>query len=202
MNVVKDKVVDGDLAARSVMTSASGQFEYDKLIVSPGIAFDFTAIEGYDEAAITAMPHAWQAGEQTELLRQQLLDMPDGGVVVISVPRAPFRCPPGPYERASMVAWYLKNAKPKSKVLILDSNEKFSKQGLFTEGWQQAYGDLIEWVPISKDGAVTRVDPATRTVFTEFEEITAAVANVIPPQRAAGTRRYLGARRVIGLVFR
>jgi sulfide dehydrogenase [flavocytochrome c] flavoprotein subunit len=132
------------------------------------------------------MPHAWKAGPQTTLLRSQLEAMADGGVVIIAAPADPFRCPPGPYERASLVAHYLKKHKPKSKVLILDAKEKFAKQGLFMEGWKALYGDMIEWVPASKEGKVVRVDAATNTVWAgELEnEHKGAVVNIIPQQSA------------------
>ena len=112
--------------------------------------------------------------------------MEDGGVVGIAIPANPFRCPPGPYERISMIAHYLKHHKPKSKILALDAKDAFSKQGLFQDGWKQLYGDMIEWVPLSKDGRVTRVEIATRTLETEFgAKHKVAVANIIPPQSAA-----------------
>src|SRR5438309_190302 len=142
------------------------------------------ALPGYDEAAAELMPHAWKAGEQTMLLRRQLEAMADGGTVVISAPANPFRCPPGPYERASLVAHYLKTAKPRSKLIVLDAKDSFSKQRLFQQAWQQLYPGLLEWVPLSKGGSVTSVDAATRTLVTDFGRHQAKVANVIPPQKA------------------
>jgi sulfide dehydrogenase [flavocytochrome c] flavoprotein subunit len=131
------------------------------------------------------MPHAWKAGPQTVLLRRQLEAMPDGGLVIIVVPASPYRCPPGPYERASMIAHYLKQTKPRSKILVLDAKDSFSKQPLFMEGWQTLYPGMIEWVPLSSDGLVVKVDPAEMTVSTEFGTIhKGAVVNIIPPQRA------------------
>jgi NADPH-dependent 2,4-dienoyl-CoA reductase/sulfur reductase-like enzyme len=131
------------------------------------------------------MPHAWLAGEQTLLLRRQLEDMADGGLVVIVAPANPFRCPPGPYERASLVAHYLKSKKPRSKLIILDAKDAFSKQRLFQAAWAELYPGLIEWVPLSRGGNVTAVEAATRTLVTDFGRHTPAVANVIPPQKAA-----------------
>ncbi len=165
-----------------VMTKGGKTFEYDRLIVSPGI--DFKSFPGYGPAEHGLVPHAWKAGPQTTLLRKQLLALEDGQNVIICPPPNPFRCPPGPYERTSMVAWYLKNHKPKSKVIVLDAKEKFSKMGLFKEGWAQHYTN-IEWVAASKDGTVQRVDAKTRTAFTEFGEHKAGVLNFIPPQTAA-----------------
>jgi NADPH-dependent 2,4-dienoyl-CoA reductase/sulfur reductase-like enzyme len=129
------------------------------------------------------MPHAWKAGEQTLLLRRQLEAMPDGGTVVISACANPFRCPPGPYERASLIAYYLKTKKPKSKLIILDAKDAFSKQGLFLGAWKQLYPNL-EWISLSKGGKVTSVDVGAMTLVTDFGRHKADVANVVPPQKA------------------
>jgi sulfide dehydrogenase [flavocytochrome c] flavoprotein subunit len=184
VSVVHDRATGIDPDARSVALAGGGAVSYDRLIVSPGIDFKWDVIEGYDEAAAEIMPHAWKAGSQTELLRNQIVAMDDGGVVVIAPPANPFRCPPGPYERASLIAHYLKENKPNSKVLILDAKDAFSKQGLFQAGWAELYGDLIEWVPFSQGGNVRAVDPATMTVITDFDTYPADVANIIPPQRS------------------
>ena len=185
VNVVHDLAADVDANGKSVKLAGGQTLPYDKLLLSPGIDFRWNAIEGYDEAASLKAPHAWKAGDQSVLLKKQLETMPDGGTFVMVAPGNPFRCPPGPYERASMVAHYLKKHKPKSKILILDAKDAFSKQGLFQAGWQRFYGDLIEWVPLAKDGKVVRVDPATLTVETEFgQQHKADVLNVIPPQKA------------------
>jgi NADPH-dependent 2,4-dienoyl-CoA reductase/sulfur reductase-like enzyme len=130
------------------------------------------------------MPHAWRAGEQTLLLRRQLEAMDDGGVVIMAAPANPFRCPPGPYERASLIAHYLKTEKPRSKLIVLDAKDQFSKQRLFQNAWKELYPDHLEWVSLSKGGKVTSVDPATNTLVTDFASHKAAVANVIPPQKA------------------
>ena len=181
--------VDGiDPVAKTLRLRGGTSIAYDRLILSPGIALRWGAIEGYTEAAAQTIPHGWVAGDgaQTTLLRRQLEAMEDGGVVGIAIPGNPFRCPPGPYERISMIAHYLKRHKPKSKILALDAKDAFSKQGLFEDGWKALYGDMIEWVPLSKDGRVVRVDAATRTLETEFgTRHKVAVANVIPPQSAA-----------------
>lgn len=177
---------------KKTVTTASGTMAYDRLIVAPGIDFIWDGVPGYSEAAAEAAPHAWKAGPQTALLARQLEAMSDGGVVVIAVPRGPFRCPPGPYERASMIAWYLKGKKPRSKVMIVDPADNFSKQGLFLEGWKKHYGDMIKWVPGKDGGRVERVDVAAKTVKTEGETIRAAVMNIIPPQRAGAIARTIG----------
>ncbi len=173
-----------DPAARKVSLKSGSVMEYDRLVISPGIDLKWGALEGYDEAASKAMPHAWKAGPQTLLLRKQLEAMPDGGVVLIAPPANPFRCPPGPYERASMIAHYLKTNKPKSKIIILDAKEKFSKQALFMGGWEELYGEMIEWRAASAGGSVSRVDPKAMTVETEFGDEKGDVINVIPPQSA------------------
>jgi sulfide dehydrogenase [flavocytochrome c] flavoprotein chain len=173
-----------DTAGRSVTLAAGTRLPYDRLVLGPGIEIRWGALPGYDEAAAARMPHAWRAGEQTVLLREQLEAMPDGGLVVISAPANPFRCPPGPYERASLIAHYLKAKKPRSKLIVLDAKDAFSKQKLFQQAWAELYPGLLEWVPLSKGGNVTSVDAATRTLVTDFGRHQAAVANVIPPQKA------------------
>ena len=184
INVVNAAAVSVDAAARTVAASNGVAYPYDRLILSPGIDIVWGGLPGYDENAASRMPHAWQAGEQTLLLRQQLQEMPDGGLVVMSVPANPYRCPPGPYERASLIAWYLKTHKPRSKILVLDAKDVFSKQKLFQNAWKQLYPDTLEWVSLSDGGNVTRVDPATRTFVTDFGSHPADVGIVVPPQRA------------------
>ena len=173
-----------DAQARSVTLADGTRLPYDRLILAPGIDIRWGALPGYDEAAAARMPHAWRAGEQTLLLRRQLEAMPDGGLVVISAPANPFRCPPGPYERASLIAHYLKAKKPRSKLIVLDAKDAFSKQRLFQAAWAELYPGLLEWVPLSKGGNVTSVDAATLELVTDFGRHKAAVANVIPPQKA------------------
>jgi NADPH-dependent 2,4-dienoyl-CoA reductase/sulfur reductase-like enzyme len=172
-----------DPQARSVTLANGSRLTYDRLVLAPGIDIRWDALPGYDEAAANVMPHAWKAGEQTLLLRRQLESMEDGGLVVISAPANPFRCPPGPYERASLIAYYLKSKKPKSKVIVLDAKDAFSKQRLFQNAWKELYPNL-EWVSLSSGGKVTSVEPATKTVVTDFSSYQAAVANIIPPQKA------------------
>ena len=185
VRVVQEQVVAIDPGKGSVLLSGGESLPYDRLVLAPGIDFKWNAVEGYDQDAASRMPHAWKAGPQTALLRSQLEAMDDGGVVVIAVPASPFRCPPGPYERASLIANYLHRHKPRSKILILDSNDAFSKEGLFREGWKRLYPGLIEWVGFSDGGNVISVDPEAMLVRTDFEEFQADVANIIPPQRSA-----------------
>jgi len=183
INVVHDTVTAIDPAGKTVTTAGGQTIAYDRCIVAPGISFKDN-IEGYDEAAMQSMPHAWKAGEQTVLLRKQLEAMEDGGVVAIASPPNPFRCPPGPYERACQIAMYLKAKKPKSKLIILDSKDKFSKQGLFTQAFERYYTGIVEWVGASNGGLVTRVDAASNTLYTGDTAHKVAVANVIPAQQA------------------
>ena len=185
VTVLGEEAVAIDPEGGTVRLAGGGSLPFDRLVLSPGIDLEWNAIEGYDEAAAARMPHAWKAGAQTALLRRQLEAMEDGGLVVIAVPESPYRCPPGPYERASLIADYLHREKPRSKVLILDAKDGFSKQGLFREGWERLYPGLIEWVGFSGGGNVVAVDPGAMEVRTDFEVFRADVANIIPPQRSA-----------------
>lgn len=201
VKVVHDLAKAIDVEKKSVRLGGGGQLTYDKLVLSPGIDFKWNAIEGYDQQAAELAPHAWKAGAQTTLLKKQLDAMHDGGVFLMAAPPNPYRCPPGPYERISMVALYLKNNKPKSKILVLDAKDGFSKQPLFQDGWKRFYGDMIEWVPLSKDGRVVRVDAGNRTVETEFGNIhKAAVLNIIPPQKAGSIADQAGVTNESGWV--
>jgi NADPH-dependent 2,4-dienoyl-CoA reductase/sulfur reductase-like enzyme len=181
-----------DAQGRSVTLRNGTKLPYDRLVMAPGIDLRWDGLPGYTERDAEIMPHAWKAGEQTLLLRSQIESMPDGGTVIISAPANPFRCPPGPYERASLIAFYLKTKKPKSKVIILDAKDAFSKQRLFQQAWAQLYPDHLEWVSLSKGGKVTSVDAATKTLKTDFGEHKADVANIIPPQRAAAIAQTAG----------
>ena len=193
VKVVQDSASAIDPAAKTVSLAGGSTLPYDRLVVSPGIDIVWGAIDGYDEAASQVMPHAWKAGSQTLLLRKQLQDMPDGGVVIIAAPRNPFRCPPGPYERASLIANYLKQAKPRSKILIYDAKDKFSKQPLFEQGWQALYPGMIEWISESEGGAIEGVDTGNMTVHPTFGEPQKAdVINLIPPQKAGAIAHTAG----------
>jgi sulfide dehydrogenase [flavocytochrome c] flavoprotein subunit len=182
VKLVYDEVTAVDTAAKKVVLTG-GTISYDRLVLSPGIDFRFDEIEGYDAVETPkVIPHAWKAGEQTLLLRKQLEDMQAGGTVVISIPVTPFRCPPGPYERISQIAWHLKNNKPGSKIVVLDANPDIvSKAGLFRKGWKKHYDGMIDYRPGNK---VVKVDAKKRSVDTGVEEIAGAVVNLIPPQKA------------------
>ncbi len=138
-----------------------------------------------DERDTEIIPHAWKAGTQTILLRNQLTAMDDGGVVIVAPPVNPFRCPPAPYERVSLIAYYLKQHKPKSKILVLDAKDKFSKQALFMQGWEELYPGMVEWVSASEGGRIDEIDVARRTLYTESgDKHKGDVVNFIPPQKA------------------
>lgn len=198
ITVVAQAATAIDTQKRSVTAADGTAFAYDRLVLSPGIDFHFEALPGYDDAASEKMPHAWKAGAQTLLLRRQLEAMTDGGTVAIAIPANPSRCPPAPYERASLIAHYLKVNKPRSKVLILDAKDSFSQQRLFEQAWRELYGDMIERVALSQGGRVTSVDPSTSTIITEFGNYTPDVANVIPPQRAGRIAEIAGAADATG----
>lgn len=189
VTVIHERAEDVDTAARTLRLAngrGGGQvLRWDRLVLSPGIDLRWNALEGYDEAAAELAPHAWKAGPQTLLLRRQMEAMPDGGTFVMVIPDNPFRCPPGPYERAAMVAHYLQRHKPRAKILLLDAKENFSKKALFLQGWKALYGDMIEWVGLSRDGQAARVDARALAVETVFgARHRADVLNVIPPQKA------------------
>lgn len=180
--VIHEKVKKVDGKTHNVILESGEKIHYTKAIVSPGI--DFKYEKGYVEGSEMYAPHAYKAGPQTTLLRQQLQNMKDGGTYVMVAPPNPFRCPPGPYERISLVAHYLKNHKPNSKIIILDQKKKFSKQGLFQEGWDALYGDMIEWRSSEFGGKVVSIDPKNLTIKTDEEQIKADVINYIPSQKA------------------
>lgn len=194
IQVVHAKATGVDAEARTVTTDGGDSFSYDRLVVSPGIDLKWDAIEGYDMAAAEAMPHAWKAGPQTALLRSQLEAMEDGDTFIMCPPGNPFRCPPGPYERVCQVAHYFKEHKPNSKILVLDAKDKFSKMGLFTQGWERRYDGMIEWVSgTDTAGGIASVNTADMTVTTEFGDThQGAVINVIPPQSAGGIAEAAG----------
>jgi NADPH-dependent 2,4-dienoyl-CoA reductase/sulfur reductase-like enzyme len=181
-----------DAATRGVMVTGGQRIEYDRLVLAPGIDFRWDALPGYSREVAARMPHAWIGGDQISLLTRQIAAMDDGGVVVISVPVAPSRCPPAPYERASLIAYMLKTRKPRSKVIVLDAKETFTMQRQFQGAWKQLYSGVLEYVSLSDGGLVTEVDPATMTVATDFDKYTPAVANIIPQQKAGAVAELAG----------
>lgn len=198
INIVHDTASAIDPKARTVALAGGAKLLYDRLVLAPGIAFDFGALEGYGAAAAEIMPHAWMAGPQSELLRRQLENMADGGVFIIVVPPDPFRCPPAPYERASLVAHYFKQHKPKSKILILDAKDSFKGQDLFEDAWSRHYPGMIEWLPGQFTGGVTSIDAKSMTVKTASGIFKGAVANVIPKQMAGDLAQQTGLAETSG----
>jgi len=193
IKMVKDSVVAIDPAKRFVKTRNGASIGYDRLVLAPGIEILTGTVKGFNEAETAGkVVHAWKAGPQTALLRKQLEAMPDGGTFVLSVPAAPYRCPPGPYERACMVANYFKQAKPKSKIILLDGNPDIvSKKPLFTDAWNTFYPGMIDYRP---NNAPLAVDSGTMTVTTEFDAVKGDVLNVVPKQRAGELCAMAGAR--------
>lgn len=177
---------------RSLRLKTGEQVVYDRLIVAPGIDFIWNGIDGYDQAASLVMPNAWKDAEQVILLHRQLESMSDGGVVAIAAPAGEQRYPLGIYERASLIAHYLKKRKPRSKLLLLDAKDSFPMQALFTAAWDALYPGMLEWVPASKGGRVSAVVPSTGRLVAQSGEIQPAVSNVIPPQQAALFARQAG----------
>ena len=189
----RDRAGSGtDPAAKNVSLEDGAKLLYDRVVLAPGIAFKAGAIDGYDDAAMQIMPHAWTAGPQTRLLRQQLESMADGGVFVLVAPPDPFRCPPGPYERASLIAYYFKQYKPRSKILILDAKDSFFAQDVFEDGWNRHYPGMIEWLPGQFTGGVKAVDVKGRLIKTAGDTFKADVANVIPAQEAGQLAQEAG----------
>jgi sulfide dehydrogenase [flavocytochrome c] flavoprotein chain len=185
VRVIEDTVAAVDASRREIRLSAGAALPYDRLVMAPGIRFLWGRPEGYTQEVSARLPHAWQAGEQTELLARQLSGMRPGGVVAISVPAGPMRCPPGPFERASLIGEFLRRRNPRAKVLIFDANNHFPRQDAFSEAWRTLYPGLIEWIPVVEGGAVERVDPVRMTLHGPRGDERADVINIIPPQAPA-----------------
>jgi sulfide dehydrogenase [flavocytochrome c] flavoprotein chain len=192
IKVVHDSVMAINPVGKTVTLEGGQKLLYDRVVLAPGIAFKYGSIEGYDETATQIMPHAWTAGPQTKLLRQQLESMDDGGVFVLVAPPDPFRCPPGPYERASLIAYYFKQYKPRAKILILDAKDSFFEQDVFEDGWNRHYPGMIEWLPGQFTGGIQAVDVKGRLVKTAGDTFKADVANVIPAQEAGQLAQEAG----------
>ena len=184
INVVHDWAVDVDRDSKTVSLASGATLPYDKLILSPGIDFIDGAVEGWDLSAQNAMPHAYKAGSQTELLKNQIMNMPEGGTFAMVAPPNPYRCPPGPYERVSMIAYQLKQNNPTAKIIVADPKPKFSKMGLFQEGWNDHYSGMIDWIGPDFGGGNVSVDPANMTVTIDGEETKVDACNVIPAMKA------------------
>ena len=203
VNVIHAEIDGVDVGARSARLADGRQIGGDRLVIAPGISFDWQAIDGYGADAVDRVPHAWPGGaNQLSLLHAQLQAMPDDGQVVITVPDNPYRCPPGPYERASLIAWFASRHKPRARVLILDAKDHFSKEPLFRIGWDTLYPGVVEWRGGRRDGArAVAVDvDAKRVVTAGGDEIAADVLNVIPPQRAGHLAEQAGLTDAAGWV--
>ena len=192
INVVHAEVTAVDTEKRKVRTDHAGEFAYDRLVVSPGVDFRFNDIAGYDEKAREKILHAWKAGAQTLALRQQLVDLPDGGVYIQTIPKAPYRCPPGPYERVSQIAHYFKTRKPNSKIIVLDANDQIISKGkLFKGVWDTDYQGIIDYRP---NWNVTELNAETNIVTNEIgDRERGDVINLIPPQHAGKIAHDIGA---------
>jgi sulfide dehydrogenase [flavocytochrome c] flavoprotein subunit len=191
ITVLQDEVIAIDPVTRQARFGRAPSQRFDRIVVSPGVDLNFAAVQGFDADARKTILHAWKAGPQTLALRRQLEEMPDGGVYVLAIPLAPYRCPPGPYERVCQVAHYFKTAKPRSKIIVLDANPDItSKKALFLGEWNGQYKGLIDYQPNMK---VTELDAATRTAITELgDRISADVLNLVPPMGAARIVRDTG----------
>ena len=194
INVITNEAMAVDPVKKTVTLKDGKTLSYDYLVMSPGIDFNYAAIEGHsEELAKTSHPHAWVAGPQTLALKKQLEGMKDGQTFVLSVPPGPFRCPPGPYERASQVASYFKHhGMMKSKVLIADANDSFSKKGLFEQAWKMHYPGMIEWVAGAAGGKVVKFDAKTNTASSDFNDFKGDVVNIIPPHHAGNIAKRTG----------
>ena len=192
VNVIHDWAIGVDRDSKQVTLAGGAKLTYDKLVLSPGIDFVDNAVAGWDVTAQNAMPHAYKGGSQTELLKAQLAAMPEGGVFAMVAPPNPYRCPPGPYERVSMVAHYLKANNPTAKIIVADPKPKFSKMALFQEGWANNYGGMIDWVGEEFGGGNVEVDPNGMTLSIDGEVVSVDVCNVIPAMKAGKIAEIAG----------
>ncbi|MEM7777031.1 MAG: NAD(P)/FAD-dependent oxidoreductase [Pseudomonadota bacterium] len=192
VSVVHDWAADIDRTKKVVTLASGASVPYDRLVVSPGIDINYESVPGYSAAASGQIPHAWRSGTQVQLLKAQVENMREGGTFVMVAPPNPYRCPPGPYERISMIAHLLKAKNPKAKIVVLDPKEKFSKQALFTEGWQNHYPDMVEWLPKSITGGIKSVNVDTLEFETELETFKADAATIIPAQKAGRIAQIAG----------
>ncbi|KPH81985.1 NAD(P)/FAD-dependent oxidoreductase [Bosea vaviloviae] len=192
--LVRSRATQIDRDRKEVVLGDGRRLPYDRLVLSPGIDLKYDSVAGWSKEAEEAMPHGWKPGRQTQLIREKLDAVPDGGTIVMIAPPNPYRCPPGPYERASMFAHVLKQSgRSKARIVILDPKESFSKQGVFMPDWEKRYGAMIEWLGPKVHDGITSVDPKTGTVVTGFETYeNCAFVNVIPAQMAGAIARDAG----------
>lgn len=192
LRVIIGSVVQIETLKRQIRLRDGAVVPYDRLIISPGMDFRWDALDGYGEAESQYLPHAWKAGEQTLILQRQIKAMRPGGSLVISVPDNPYRCPPGPYERASLIASFLRRHNPRAKILLLDAKTRFSKQASFTHAWNTLYPGMIEWVSSESIGRIDHIESKKRSVTCEFDRFKADVLNIIPPQKAGNLAHIAG----------
>ncbi len=198
VTVVQDMAAGVDPAARTVTLAGGGALPYDRLVISPGIDFVDGSVPGWTLADAETMPHAYKAGPQTQLLKAQIEAMPEGGLFCMVAPPNPYRCPPGPYERVSMVAHMLTQMNPTAKILVLDPKDKYSKQALFEEGWQKHYSGMVEWIGPDMGGNVVEVRPGSMEVLIDGEAQKVDVCNVIPGQMAGAIAAAAGVTDATG----
>ena len=184
INVVHEWASSVDNAAKKVTLASGNTLSYDKLVLSPGISLKYDSVPGYSPQAQTRMPHAWTSGTQAQVLRNHVLNMRKGGTFVLVAPPNPYRCPPGPYERVSMMAHVLKERNPSAKIVVLDPKPKFSKMGLFMEGWENHYPGMVEWIGPETHGGIKSVNHETMEIVTDLDTFKADAACVIPAMRA------------------
>lgn len=192
INVIHDWASAVDRQAKTVSLSSGAKVAYDRLVMAPGIDLKYDSVPGYSVDGQRTMPHAWKSGTQVQILRSMVENMREGGTFVLVAPPNPFRCPPGPYERVSMIANQFKKRNPKAKIIVLDPKEKFSKQGLFMEGWEKHYPGMVEWIPASVSGGVMHVNPETMEIKTDLSTFKADAACVVPAQKAGAIAGIAG----------
>ena len=192
INVVHDWATGVDGSGKTVTLASGASLSYDKLILSPGIDIKYDSVPGYSVEAQGTMPHAWKSGTQVQQLKAQVEAMKEGGTFVMVPPPNPFRCPPGPYERISMIAHILKQKNPTAKIIVLDPKPKFSKQALFQEGWDKHYSGMIEWLAPDVHGGIKNVNPSTMEIETDLDTFKADAASVVPAQKAGAIAMAAG----------
>ena len=192
VNVVHEWAKSVDPAAKKVNLGSGGSISYDKLVVSPGIDLKYDSINGYSADVQSKMPHAWKSGTQVQLLKNKVKGMKKGGTFVMVPPPNPYRCPPGPYERVSMIAHQFKKSNPTAKIVVLDPKKKFSKMGLFQEAWQKHYPGMIEWIGVDTHGGLKNINAATMEFETDLDTFKADAASVVPAQQAGAIAMTAG----------
>jgi len=184
VNVIHDWALSVDSAAKTVTLASGAKVPYDKLVLSPGIDMKYESVSGYSAEAQDSMPHGWKSGSQVQLIKSQVENMKEGGTFVMVPPPNPYRCPPGPYERVSMIAHILKKKNPTAKIIVVDQKPKFSKQALFMEGWENHYPGMVEWIGSDSHGGIKNVNPETLEIETDLDTFKADAASVVPAQKA------------------